>query len=171
MKRIMIAFCLVCALLLVGCGQAASEGTTTQQSTEATTQSSHDHVFTEWSADVTNHWYVCECGEKAELGEHSNDLLGICTVCRLSVMDNGNGSYGIFEYDENGGMTGITEYDADGNAVYTWYCETEYDENGDPKSMKEYEDGILKSESSYSPCEDTTYGEVYMSESTSYNDD
>ena len=48
---------------------------------------SHEHSFgTEWVSDETNHWNVCECGEKANEAAHADaDVDGKCDVCSADV--------------------------------------------------------------------------------------
>ena len=49
----------------------------------------HSHVYgKEWKSDATNHWHECECGEKADVAEHTfevvkdgEELVKKCTVC------------------------------------------------------------------------------------------
>lgn len=48
----------------------------------------HTHSYAEaWSADETNHWHACSCGEKAEAAAHipgpepTEEMGQLCTVC------------------------------------------------------------------------------------------
>ena len=47
----------------------------------------HDHNFsTTWKSDDTNHWHLCDCGEKADVAEHIDiDMNGKCDVCKKAV--------------------------------------------------------------------------------------
>ncbi len=57
MKRnlFMALLCLLVALVIISCDEPK-----------------HEHAYgTEWKYDETNHWHVCECGEKSELAAHT----------------------------------------------------------------------------------------------------
>ncbi len=57
MKRnlFMALLCLLVALVIISCDEPK-----------------HEHAYgTEWKYDETNHWHVCECGEKSEIAAHT----------------------------------------------------------------------------------------------------
>lgn len=141
---------------------------------------SHEHTFDAWSASPESHWHVCtECGEKSDEGKHSTNEENMCTVCGAGVYLNDDGSASIYTYDEQGSMLEQTEYGADGEMYYRRRFVNEYYEDGNPKSVTEYEydilnesdDEILVGETKFLPCENPENGEVYMSESTAYDED
>lgn len=65
-----------------------SEGTDYRMSNNAKTvllyndkrSDSHNHVYGEWKFNDTSHWRECNCGDKADLENHSF-VNGICAVC------------------------------------------------------------------------------------------
>ena len=84
----------------------------------------HQHSFSDsYSSDETNHWHECDCGDKADLAEHSwnNGIVTLkpttesegertytCTICRgkktetVDKLDPGHvHSYDKINYDEN----------------------------------------------------------------------
>lgn len=141
---------------------------------------SHTHTAGEWMADLENHWQVCtECGEALDTAAHTMDESDICEVCRKSVCDYGDGTYGIFSYDEQGVLCEDGYYDADGELISRYRYVFEYYEDGNVKSEKDYmydpalygEAEMLTSEAVYLYCENTEYGEVYQSENTTYSED
>ncbi len=65
-----------------------------------TTLPAHTHSFGDWVTDDQNHWKVCSCGEKSELGEHKDaDNDGKCDVCKADMTS---------EDSEEGLSTGAT---------------------------------------------------------------
>ena len=153
-KRTVISITIICIILLfAGCGKT------------------HEHALTEWTGNATEHWYICECGEKLDTAAHTFDEFNMCSVCKISVNDTGDGTYELLKYDEQGAMSSLTGYDAEGKVLYEQRSDTEYYEDGNPKTVKEYLDGVLISESSYLPCENPETGEVYMNESVGYDTD
>lgn len=134
----------------------------------------HEHVFTEWSADRNNHYYICECGEKADIDAHVLDDVNLCEVCGMTVFDLGDGTYSIMCYDEQGSVKSQTDYDADGNVLGEMLYECEYFEDGNPSHTWEYKDGVLIYESIYLPIESEEteeFSEVYLSEDIYYSED
>lgn len=153
-KKIFVAVAMLTAILmLTACGKT------------------HEHTLTEWTGNATEHWYVCECGEKINTAEHTFDEYSMCSVCSMTVNDMGDGAYELLMYDEQGTMCRLTGYDAEGNVQYEHRIDNEYYEDGNPKSVKEYMDGVIISESSYLRCENSENGEVYMNEYIGYDTD
>lgn len=173
MRKIMCLLCVLAVLLLAGCGGPSRQETpsTTQQEVPDTTENVHTHVLTQWETDGWHHWYVCDCGEQAEYGEHTLDDEGICTACGICFVDNGDGSCSILTYDEWGSMNSDTGYDAEGNVIYCFRVESEYDEIGNVLYSAQYYDDVLTSEEVYLPCENPDNGSIYLAESVSYAED
>lgn len=157
---------LTLAMVLAGCGNANTD--------------SHTHTAGQWAADLENHWQVCaDCGEKLEVAAHTMDEFDCCEVCGKSVCDYGDGTYGIFSYDDQGALCEDAYYDANGSLISRYTYVYEYYEDGNVKSEKHYaydpewygDEEMLVQEAAYLYCENTEYGEVYQSEGTIYNDD
>ena len=97
-RAIISVICII--LMLAGCGKT------------------HEHALTEWKGDATEHWYICECGEKLDSSAHTFDEYNICSVCGIAVTDMGDGAYELITYDEQGAIEYLTGYDAQGNVLY-----------------------------------------------------
>lgn len=132
----------------------------------------HKHAAGDiWERNATEHWRLCECGEKLESGTHQlqND---VCTLCGSEIWDTGDEIH-IYNYDEMGSTIHSSSYNTQGELLYdqvfnyeysanglilresVWengFCiqETEYDENGNVTISRSYEEGIgLSLESRY----------------------
>lgn len=151
MKKIIgVCICLALVLSLAGCG--------------------HKHAVTKWTADAKNHFYICECGDRAEEGPHELDEDSSCTVCGAGVYDEGDGQTCVMTYDQYGSDESYIYYDADGNILSSQITEREYDENGNPKVVKVYLDDVLTYETIYKPCKDDETS-VYISQDITYMED
>ena len=151
MKKIIgVCICLALVLSLAGCG--------------------HKHAVTKWTADAKNHFYICECGDRAEEGPHELDEDSSCTVCGAGVYDEGDGQTCVMTYDEWGSCDSCIYYDPDGSITFAQYDEREYYEDGNPKLVKVYMDGVLTYETHYEPCKDDETC-VYVTEDISYMED
>ena len=63
----------------------------------------HTHAPLEgWDRNATEHWHNCECGEKLDTAAHELDDLSSCTVCGSEIIDWGDGTFDVYNYDENG---------------------------------------------------------------------
>lgn len=164
-KTILLCLCLALVMLFAACG-----GQPETPETSASTTAAHEHIPTEYSFDVHNHWYVCACGETIT-EPHNADNFDLCLGCGVASYDNGDGTYTLLTYDEFGSMNSQTDYDAEGNVTFQMIFTTEYYEDGNPKQTWEYHDGVLLYEKLYLPCSDPEYGGVYLSEDITYQDD
>lgn len=153
---------LLLSLLLAGCST---------QPSDAEISPAHPHVFTEWSANLSHHWFVCECGEKADLAKHTFDEDRFCAECGYFVYDYADGTYGICVPDEHGSIVRQTDYDSDGNVISEMHTEIAYYDDGNPQHIKEYVFGELQSESHYLRCETPAAGDVYLAEIICYYED
>ncbi len=165
MKKIslILCLCLVFAMLFAACG---GHGETPETSDPTT---AHEHALTQWAYDLANHWYVCACGETVT-EPHNPDNFDVCQVCGVAAYDNGDGTYTIMTYDEQGTMDSQTDYDAEGNVIFQLIHTTKYYEDGNPHHTWEYHDGVLLYEKIFLPCENPEHG-VYLSEDIIYQDD
>ena len=69
--------------MLSACGEQPAG--TTPSTTPPTTAHTHSYG-TEWKSDSSNHWNVCECGEKSNQAAHADaDVNGKCDVCNANV--------------------------------------------------------------------------------------
>ena len=159
-----LCICLVMAFVLAGCGKDVPE------MPETSAAPAHDHTFIKWFYDADNHGYVCDCGAQ-DAQPHDLDEYGWCATCEFSVVKNDDGSYSIITFDERDNMSGYINYDADGNVLFELVCINEYYEDGNISHSWDYHDGVLMYESIYLPCENTEFGEVYLSEDITYLED
>lgn len=132
----------------------------TEAATEPETEAATEHVHTatgEWDRDAKQHWQVCEDGEKLNVGEHTLDDEGICSVCHSLVTDYGEGQFIVNNHDEHGDTVRYTYYDADGSVVEEEFTEYGLDAEGNCYELK-------------TTRYDYTYGAIYVSEYNEYGD-
>ena len=119
----------------------------------------HTHSPTaNWEADLENHWFTCECGEKAEAGAHKvkDD---VCTVCGsdVSIYDDGSSYLGI--YNTRGDLIHALSYAPDGTLENEETLEYVYGEDDGVLNRKSYVSGVLNVETDFGrtadgePCE------------------
>ena len=135
MKKITIYFVVFVMLvsMLAGCENHKNE---------------HEHVaVSAWDRDVDSHWRLCECGEKAESGQHviKND---VCTVCG-TFFHFSSWSINLQNLDENGHNVRVSDYKPDDPSCLEKESVTEYEYFEAEKYYKcttlekVYEGGIL----------------------------
>lgn len=128
----------------------------------------HTHTAAEgWDRNSKEHWKVCECGEKMELGAHELNDENVCSVCGSEVWDY-DGSADVYNYDENGNMLRSTSCDAEGNVESDTVWEYTYDEDGNMQQVKIYNNGVLTEEEFYAAGEE---GEFYKESIMMYHED
>lgn len=161
---LIICICLSFAAMLSGCS--------------ANEQNAHEYVFDIWSASPESHWHVCtECGEKSDEGKHDIAEGYMCNVCGVGVYSAGDYGASVYTYDEHGYMSLQENYDAEGNVFYERRYENEYYDDGKIKSVKEYNvhiesgDKVIAAESEFLHRGDSENGDVYLSESITYEAD
>lgn len=146
----------------------------------STAADEHTHTAGSYEADLENHWQVCEeDGEKMESEAHTLDESDYCEICNKSVYDFGDGTYGVYSYDEQGALCLDEYYNEDGSLISYYRYEYDYDENAVVTASRFYiydpgyygEDEVLFEEAVYLPCENDEYGECYQAESTTYYED
>lgn len=189
MKKILsLALMLILVLSLAACETTppttgGNPSATTQPTTPSTTSTtapkqptkpttaptSPVHVHTpneQWLVDKADHWQVCtDCGERMNESAHTLEY-GFCTQCEAEVyISDYDGSATVYLYDAQGNSIFALEYDVDGNLLCTYTWEYTYDEAGNTLSMKQYADGVLNYEETYSLSAD---GEFYFAAKSTY---
>ncbi len=181
MKRIGLfakrtVMCMIFVLMLVGCNQE-SESTKAPTATQGADETStptpteapkHEHAFTAWEVNHKNHWYVCECGEKAGMEEHDTNGGYNCSVCNAWSYSYDDGTGAVYLYDERRNPVYIACYDENGEVISDERFENEYDEDGYLKTVHRYCDGILFFKSIYALTEQEGVLVAYEAEGYSY---
>ena len=170
MKRDQIKFlaALTALLLLAGCSGESTGSAGRAGSGDVSPENTHVHAAAErWERDAKEHWHLCGCGEKMDIGEHTLDDMFFCAVCGSEVQDYGD-TVDVYTYNEQGDPLQTTSYDADGAVLSDQSWEYEYDENGGKKTERSYNNGVLAEVTEYVPGAD---GESRTVKYTSYNED
>ena len=111
---------------------------------------SHTHGAGEaWDWTGTEHWHLCECGEKVDVAPHNVGDDMRCVDCGVELWDLGDGCIDATAYDENGQLLRMVSFDPDGNILSENRWEREYDDNGNVTKEKIYIDGFLQDENEY----------------------
>ena len=159
MKKNLTAFALTAALLaaaLTGCGSGEPAATA------PATEPPHTHAALEgWDRNGTEHWHNCECGEKLDAAAHSLDDMNTCTVCGSEVIDWGDGTFDVYNHDENGNIVRGSSFSKGGELLQEYVYEREYDADGNPIWEKVFTDGVLTSEAGYTTDENGTWQTGY----------
>ncbi len=139
----------------------------------------HTHSAEIWSADLENHWKLCECGETFDTGAHTTEN-DICTVCSSEIMIFEDGDAFLQTYNEHGDPLLYVSYAADGSVGSEEHREYVYDADGNKLSIfsTEYDgSGNLTAEHEFAPndaggfqnIKDTYYYEDGTKEVTEYD--
>ena len=129
----------------------------------------HTHAAgTAWDWNGTEHWHLCECGEKLDTAAHALDDLILCTDCGVELWDMGDGCVDGISYDENGDLLRMASFNADGEMISELRWERTYDANNRLLKTNCYVDGFLQDEEEYAVSDN---GEVYMLCCTSHDED
>ena len=115
----------------------------------------HSHTG-DWDANGTDHWKLCECGEKFEIGEHTIDEDNRCTGCGAEVLQ-WDGGADVSRFNEQGDVITYTAFDAAGNVTLDVRNEYTHDESGNVRSLMRYENGVLTEESVFTDGMPDTY--------------
>ena len=154
-KRLpLIPACALALAMLAGCSSG---------------ESAHTHTASgAWEYDATEHWHLCECGEKMDAGKHALTDTLICSDCGIELWELDDGTTDIYSYTESGDPLHMISYDADGNVLHEQKYQYEYDENGNKLTDTVHENGVLTEESEYKLDAD---GESYLAKWTYYHED
>ena len=130
---------------------------------------SHTHAPTgDWEWTGTEHWHLCECGEKADAKPHNVDDDLICADCGVELWDMGDGCIDAISYDEDGNLLRWVSFDADGNITSEQRYERIYDDAGNLATENFYVDGFLQDENTYVTTED---GMNYLASCLNHHED
>lgn len=168
--------CLLALMMLAACS-----GGNTTESTESE-ETVHIHTAQEgWEWNGTEHWHLCDCGEKVDAAVHrlGDDML--CSECGIEIWDMGDGYVDTMSRNEYGETAKWISYDPDGNVISEREYDRQYDDQGNLLLEKFYSDGMLSDESEYVVDDDgesriirnTSYfenGEYYVTEYDAYGD-
>jgi len=78
----------------------------------------HTHTAQgDWQRNGTDHWKLCQCGEKTEAARHSLTEQQ-CTVCGSYVLPKWDGITRVVDYNDHGEPLRINDYDEQGNTIY-----------------------------------------------------
>lgn len=121
----------------------------------------------QWERNVASHWKLNDNGEPVNQEPHTlNELM--CTVCGCEILDWGDGSADVTDYDEYGNATRYSSFDAAGMLVSESIHAYEYDESGVVLVDYEFIGGVFYCKYIYTVNE---YGEQIPVSATSCNDD
>jgi len=122
----------------------------------------HTHAAPEgWDRNATEHWHTCECGEKLDAAAHALDDMNVCTVCGSEIIDWGDGTFNVYDYDETGAAIRDSSFSKGGELLMEYVYEREYDADGNPVLEKMIVDGVLCTEASYTTDENGTWQTGY----------
>ena len=122
----------------------------------------------EWERDGENHWQLDAAGGIVNQGAHEiGEGDWLCAVCGCELLDWGDGTVDVTDYDEYGNILRYTTY-ADGEKTYESIHVLTCNEYGLVLKDVEYIDGVLYGESVYTMSEE---GEQIPVSQTAWNDD
>ena len=102
-----------------------------------------------WDRNIEEHWKTDENGEIIYSGEHQFNESTACEICGCEIIDWGDGSYDISDYDGYGNIRRSTLYENGevvGDSVYEYF----YNDYGNILLSSRYDNGTLVEECSYS---------------------
>jgi len=122
----------------------------------------HTHAPLEgWDRNATEHWRNCECGEKLDAAVHTLDDLNVCTICGSEILDWGDGTFNVYDYDETGATIRDSSFSKGGELLMEYVYDREYDAEGNLVTEKVLVDGVLCTEASYTTDENGTWQTGY----------
>ena len=129
---------------------SSTTGTTSSTSGSTATTPEHNHVAVGgWERNATEHWQVCEDGEKIDAAAHTINEENVCIGCGSHFMYWDDNAVTVYNEDSHGETVRYTQYNADGNVEYEEINHITYDDNGNKIFQKTYENGILTAEFHY----------------------
>lgn len=162
-KLLSLVFALVLTLaMFAGCSSNEDLGVISGKDSENSVSAEGT-----WDRDLNEHWKNGENGEKLEAATHELDEMSVCTVCGSTIVEWGDGSADVYNYDADYNLLRNTSYDAVGNVTSEYLKEVIYDENGNAVSAKTYLDGVLIEEAEYTVID----GYAVMTKCITYWDD
>lgn len=108
----------------------------------------------EWDRNATEHWQLDENGEKQNAGEHELDDQNNCTVCGCGIVELGDGSILVGNYDEEYRVLRETYYTVDGQVDKDLTYSYTFDEEGNMVTLAIRENGELVVDSLFAPGSD-----------------
>lgn len=129
----------------------------------ASGEPAHTHAPQDgWDRNGTEHWQNCACGEKLESAAHTLDDAGVCSVCGSEVLDWGDGTIDVYNYDDAGNYTHQSSFSKGGELLQEYIYEREYDADGNLTLEKVLLDGVLAEEYLYTTDENGTWQSGYV---------
>jgi len=122
----------------------------------------------EWEHNGQDHWQLDASGAVINQGAHQLEDGWLCSICGGEVLDWGDGTFDVTDYDAYGNMLRISSYDEAGELTYQNLHVLTCNEDGIVLKDVEYIDGILYGESIYTVSAD---GEQIPVIATVWNDD
>ena len=122
----------------------------------------------EWEHDGLDHWQLDETGAIVNRGAHECGDDMRCGVCGGEILDWGDGTYDVTDYDAYGNTLRYSSYDEAGQLTYHSVHALTCNEDGVVLKDVEYIDGVLYSETVYAVTE---VGEQTQVSQISWNDD
>ena len=102
-----------------------------------------------WEHDGQYHWQLDDNGQVVNYSAHQVDDALICRGCGCEVLDWGDGTSEVTEYDAWGNILRYTYYGEDGEVYWQSVYALECDADGLPLRCLEYVDGVLVTDSVY----------------------
>jgi len=123
----------------------------------------HTHTPLEgWERNGTEHWKLCECGEKLDTAAHELDDADLCSICGSEVLDWGDGTLDVTDYDEHGNTTRSSSFSKGGELLQEYIYNREYDADGNLMVETVFCDGVLTTENRYTTDENGTWQNGYV---------
>lgn len=121
-----------------------------------------------WEHDGLTHWQLDTDGAVINQGAHNTADSWLCSICGADILDWGDGTYDVSDYDEYGNLVRSSCYDENGLLTYQSIHVLTCNEDGVILKDVEYINGVLYGESLYTVTED---GMQLPVSSTVWNDD
>ena len=96
-----------------------------------------------WERDGLHHWQLDAAGAVINQGAHETGNGWICAVCAAEIIDWGDGSYDVTDYDAYGNTIRHSSFEVDGQLYYESIHVLTYNEDGVVLLDQEYVGGKL----------------------------